>query len=462
MQQTLNLQQLRQKDLLMQQPEFNLFGTDGIRATLGTAPLTLEQLARLGKAIACWSQERYGPRPHIILAQDTRESCSFMKAALQSGLLLYPLNLYDAHVLSTPALCQNVQKQTLFHAGIMISASHNPYHDNGIKIIDANKGKLSLHDELRISALFQQLAGQPTDYSSCGSVTRYDDATTIYRTYVTTFFPPLFLRDTRIVIDCAHGATSQLAPPMFEHFGAQLITLNNQPNGKNINQDCGALYPQQLQAAVIEHDAHIGFAFDGDGDRVIAVNQHGEIKNGDDILAILLQHPAYKDTPALVGTVMTNHGFEKYIEAQNKKLLRTAVGDKYITDCLHKEQLLIGGEQSGHIILRDYLAMGDGLFTALRVAQVLTQTNDWAMHTFEKYPQLLLNIPIAVKKDLSSPVIANIIQDSKTKLHSGRLVVRYSGTENILRIMIEDQELGHAHYIGSLLSQALQKELSNA
>jgi phosphoglucosamine mutase len=281
-----------------------------------------------------------------------------------------------------------------------------------------------------------------------------------YIRHLRTFFNPLFLQGRKIVLDCANGATFELAPRIFTEFGATIIALHNKPNGTNINAHCGTLHPNDVQKAVMEHHADIGFAFDGDGDRVVAINHRGEIKNGDDILALLLDHPLYTTTSTVVGTIMSNHGLATFLSLRDIALERTPVGDRYIADYLVKNSLLIGGEQSGHIILRDYLDMGDGIFTALRILEVLIAHNNWEMSSFEKYPQLLINLPVAIKKELTSPSIAAIIAMGNNHLHQGRLVVRYSGTENVLRIMIEDSELTHAQHIGTVVSQALQKELA--
>ena len=215
-----------------------------------------------------------------------------------------------------------------------------------------------------------------------------------------------------------------------------------------------------MQVAIHKYNADVGFAFDGDGDRVIGVSRTGEIKDGDDLLALLLDHPEYRTTLCLVGTDMTNQGFISFLQKRNISLIRTKVGDKYIAQCLEQKQLMLGGEQSGHIIMRNYLDTGDGLFTALRVLEAMTVTHNWDMITFNKFPQLLISIPVAIKKDLSTPAIATIIEQGHAQLKSGRLVIRYSGTENVLRIMIEDDELSYVHQLGNYLSDALKQVLS--
>jgi Phosphomannomutase len=241
--------------------------------------------------------------------------------------------------------------------------------------------------------------------------------------------------------------------------GADIIALNTSPNGTNINNECGALHTTHLQQEVVKQHADIGFAFDGDGDRVIAVNRNGGAKNGDDIIALLSQHPLYMQQKTIVGTIMSNHGLELFLHAQGKHLVRTAVGDKYVAAYLNDHQNLLGGEQSGHIIMYDYLQTGDGMMTALRIIETIIMTNNWDMKTFERLPQILINIPVVHKRDLKDPDIASIITHYEQQLDSGRVIVRYSGTENLLRVMVEDTTQKAAQTIGTNLGKALQQKL---
>lgn len=445
----------------MSQSAENLFGTDGIRCQVGISPLTYDSLPLLGKAVGQWVYTKYGSKARILLGHDTRASVDFIKTSLQAGLLTYPLSVFDAQVISTPAICYLTQKNNLFDVGIIVSASHNPFQDNGIKIVDRLSGKLSLDDERAISRLFYNFSQMKpiTSYTTLGSTTYFTQAVDSYIKHCSSFFPSDLLSGLTVAIDCANGALSTIAPAIFSKLGASLISIHNEPNGININDTCGALYPEQVQKAVLAHNADVGFAFDGDGDRVIAVSRNGIIKNGDDILALLIHHPVYQASSFIVGTEMSNYGFEQFLTKQNKKLVRTPVGDKYIAQTLEQTHGLIGGEQSGHIILRDYLASGDGIFTALRLIQALKQTNNWDMESFEKFPQVHVNVTIQEKKDLKKDPFASIIAQSNTQLKSGRLVVRYSGTENILRIMVEDEEFEHAQDIGNSLARVLAQFL---
>lgn len=437
----------------------NLFGTDGIRTATGKSPLTMTELIQLGQAIALWAFNTYKCAPTILLAHDTRQSCSFIKAALKTGLLSQGATVHDAHVLPTPAVSTIMHAYDQFQCGIIISASHNPHHDNGIKIVDGKTGKLSESDEYEISRLFLQERFD-AHYDALGSDIPFTDAAQTYHTIISQLLTPNFLKDTKIILDCANGATAKLAPAIFTACGAHVITLHTAANGTNINDNCGALHPQDLQRAVIEHGAYAGFAFDGDGDRVIAVNSRGEIKNGDDMLVLLLEHPRYSASPALVGTVMTNQGLHALLEQKHKTLIRTPVGDKHVAQALVQERLLLGGEQSGHVIMRDYINTGDGIMTALRVLESMLLSGNHTMHTFERYPQVLINIPVTHKHDLASEPYASIIRASEAQLISGRVLVRYSGTEPLLRVMIEDKHEDHAYTIGNTLAQALQKELA--
>lgn len=437
----------------------NLFGTDGIRGTIGTSPFTIYELEKLGRACAFWACNKYGQAPTILLGHDTRISCSFVKSAFKSGFLQFPGTIIDGEVLPTPAVCQIIRHQPNFNCGIIISASHNLYHDNGIKIIDRITGKLSEQDELYISELFSTI-GDTHDYTSLGTETIDTSLQNVYKDALNSFFQPYFLKNTSIILDCAHGAMTTIAPKIFEYYGARLIVINNQPNGVNINKKCGVLYPQSLQEEVIKQKADFGFAFDGDGDRVIAVNHYGHIKNGDDILALLMQHAQYFYCSGVVGTIMSNKGLENFVTSLGKTFIRTAVGDKHVMHALQNHNYILGGEPSGHIILRDYLPISDGLYVALRILESVLQTKNYLMNTFNQIPQILVNIPVRTKINLDSPILQEIITEAKIALPEGRLIARYSGTEPCLRIMIENSNLEHAQNIAHVVTDHIKKAIS--
>jgi len=445
------------------------FGTDGIRGKADQHPFTPKTLFRLGKSIAKWCLNKHPDKqPLILIGHDTRQSCSTIKKNLLDGLKILPVKIVDGQVLPTPAICQLTKtdyfpQEYNFDCGIVISASHNPYQDNGIKLFETKTCKLSEKDEDSIIKNYEeQLTDKfPSDEKEQGTSiidTQYHSS---YKKTIQLFFAPKFLFGIKIVLDCANGATYKIAPDIFESFGAEIIPIAINPDGKNINEECGALFPQNVQTAISQNNADIGFAFDGDGDRVIAINKNGQIKDGDDLLAILTTHPKYKKSNTIVGTIMTNYGLEIHFDKQNKKLIRTKVGDKFVSAELLKENLPIGGESCGHIILNDYLNTGDGIFVALKTLETIIHTNNWIMTSFEKLPQVIINIPVTNKKDLSLPPFSDIIEKQKKELIKGRAVIRYSGTENLLRIMTEDIEHKSALKVADNLAKQLKKILKD-
>ncbi len=430
-----------------------LFGTDGIRGTVGISPFTYSELHKLGKAIGQWAQKRFGNTPTMLLGHDTRNSSDWVLNCLQSGLLLSPIDIYHAGIIPTPAVLKLIHTSKHFDFGIMLSASHNPYQDNGIKLIDSITGKCSDADEEAIMHIYQTMSNE--SYTNFGSVHHYPEAIHEYQSRIIKRCKDISFSDMKIVLDCAEGAAYQAAPSIFESLGATVIPIHDNPSGTNINAQCGALYPKQLSQAVIAHHADFGCAFDGDGDRMIMVNRKGDIQNGDNLLALLSEHEAYKYQTTIVGTIMANQGLESYLQARNKTLIRTPVGDRWVSDYLLKNQLLLGGEQSGHIILADYLPSGDGIMTAIRVIEAVQQTENWNMDTFTTYPQRLINIPVQRKKDLNEPAIIAIIEKYEKQLGDGRVYIRYSGTEPVLRIMVEDHDTHSVHAISTGLAQDL-------
>jgi Phosphomannomutase len=435
----------------------NIFGTDGIRNRFGVDFLTPENILVIGHALAQWAVQKYGPRPRLLMLHDTRNSCALVKAILQSSLLRYPVYILDAHVLPTPAALQLMDQHNLDGA-IIISASHNPYYDNGIKIFDRKVGKLHVCDEETISQLVLQAHTPALNVEKLG-VLEVSDGAAEYCHAIVKKFKPQFLTGVKIVLDLAHGAAYVTAPQIFTALGANVVTMNDSPNGLNINKNCGATATQGLQERVLAEKADFGFAFDGDGDRVMAVNRYGVLKDGDDILALLAQHAAYESEKVIVGTVMTNHGFDLWLAAHGKKLVRVAVGDKYIVERLELDGLVLGGEQSGHIIVKDLASSGDGVIAALRILESIFYTQNRDMLTFDHYPQVLVNVPVAVKKDLTCAPYSMIITRAEQRLAGGRIVVRYSGTENCMRVMVEAETRDEAAQIAHDVAQQLQQEL---
>lgn len=433
----------------------NLFGTDGIRSKVGSYPLTNENIFNLGKSICLWAKSKK-EIPTILVANDTRISSSWIKSCLKSGLLEYEIIVYDAQILPTPAVYNLVQKQKLFDFGIVITASHNPYHDNGIKLVEQNNFKLSEIDEQNISQIFLNKNFPEINYEKLGKSYFYQNGQEQYLSDILKYFRPNCLKNIKIAIDCANGATSQIAEKLFSNLGASTLIINDIPDGVNINKMCGATNTAKLQKFVLEQKADIGFAFDGDGDRIIAINKNGEIKDGDDIIALLSNNAEYKGNASIAATIMSNYALELFLKQNNKKLIRTAVGDKYVSNCLAKENQTLGGEQSGHIIMRDYLNTSDSLFASLRIIETIIQTGNWEINLYKKLAQSMVNLSVKSKKDLTKSPFINIISDHESKLNSGRIIVRYSGTEPLLRIMVEAQDLNVANESAVKLSQELK------
>lgn len=437
----------------------SFFGTDGIRARMGTDLFTQARSTDVAHAIASWLISTcITKKPRILIVHDTRQSCSYLKALFKTVFLSRSIDVFDAGVLPTPAAFFFL-KQHEYDCALIISASHNAWHDNGIKIINAY-GKLSAHDEQQINFFIEHPQHYIINYDQLGTDTVLDGVKNYIR-ILTGLFKNKFLHAQKIVLDCAYGSTSYVAPEIFSHYGAEVIALNTSPNGFNINDNCGSLHPGYLRQQVLAHQADIGFAFDGDGDRVIAVNRYGVIKNGDDILALLSLHPDYKHQKTIVGTIMSNIALELWVAKQQKLFIRTPVGDKHIAQALIQQDSVLGGEQSGHVILGNYIPSGDGILVALKLLEAMLMLNNPDMTSFTPYPQVLLTVPVKRKCDLSEGPYEQLINQAQQQLPSGRISVRYSGTEkNMLRIMVESEILQEAHAVAQLLAQNLQRELS--
>lgn len=435
------------------------FGTDGIRNKVGEHPFTQEGLRELGHAIAHWALAKYGDKASFLIAADTRYSGDWVKTQLVSGILSKPVTIYEGGILPTPALFHLLKDSHTYTCGIVISASHNPAEDNGIKLVDARTGKLTLEDETLIGRLINQKV-PAIDYTKLGRCQGYLEAAEDYKNKIISFFRSSFLKGHKIVLDCAHGATYQIAPAIFKALGAEVITVNAAPNGYNINEQCGPLHPESLQKEMLKQKALIGFAFDGDGDRVIAVNKQGIVKDGDDILACLIEHPDYRQSPALVSTIMANQGFEAHVKGLGKEFIRTAVGDKHVAEMLMQRGLSLGGEPSGHIILNNTISTGDGILVALKLLETILSNGNSQLVSFTKFPQVLINVPIKIQKSLQEPPLSDVIEACKERLRSGRVVVRYSGTEPLIRVMVEDADSEHTKALAHLLATQLRAVLS--
>jgi phosphoglucosamine mutase len=339
-------------------------------------------------------------------------------------------------------------------AALIVSASHNPAEDNGIKLFDQKNGKITIDDEQAITHYFYGNSIIMTHEQ--GSSTELPYARELYKQSLMQLFAHVRADHHHIVLDTAHGATSSYAESLFKATGARVSIIHNTPDGYNINLCCGSTFPHSLQEAVRFHGATLGFAFDGDGDRVIAVNKRGEIKHGDDILCLLLNHPHYEKSEAVVGTIMTNEGFAQHLSQQRIHLIRTAVGDRNISDMLQQKKLLLGGEPTGHTILKNHLYTGDGLLVALKVLETIVATNNTELITFKHYPQVAHKIFIKKRYNLYEEPFASIVEHARESCQNGRVVVRYSGTEPILRVMVETTDLAQAEKQCTHLAQKLE------
>ena len=437
------------------------FGTDGIRGDANNYPFDNHTLEAMGYAIALWAREKYASiQPHVLMGMDTRESGPRIKVALTRGLVRGGAFVVDGGVLPTPAVCNVALRSKRFDLGIVISASHNPYQDNGIKVFDARHTKLPAADEENL--LIAINAAVAADYRAPlvgGAAHSWPQALDTYVQDVCARFKPGFLAGQRVLIDAAHGATYQAAQRIFEQLGAEVTMLFAEPNGTNINDGCGATHPEALAAEVVKRNASIGFAFDGDGDRIVAVSAQGQIKDGDDILALLFGLPKYQAPEMVVGTVMSNQGLDAFFNEHGKRLVRTAVGDKYVAQAMQQEKALLGAEVSGHVIVGDYLLTSDGMVVALNVMESIILNHNQQLKTFNKYPQKLINVPVRDKKDLQTQPFAAIIAASQERLAGGRLLVRYSGTELLLRVMAEAPTRELAEAVAGEVAAQLKVEL---
>ena len=422
------------------------FGTDGIRGRVGDAPVTPDFMLKLGWATGKVFASEDGTKPTVVIGKDTRVSGYMLESALQAGLVAAGANVKLLGPLPTPgiALLTRTQKAD---AGIVISASHNPYFDNGIKFFNGQGSKLSDELELQIEAMIDSPM-ETVDSEQLGKASRIVDAAGRYVEYCKSTFPDdLSLKGMKLVIDCAHGATYHIAPAVFEELGATTVLIGATPDGYNINDGVGSTEPAALQARVVEEVADIGIAFDGDGDRLQMVNAKGQLLTGDDVLYVLAMHRlANGDSDAgIVGTLMTNMGLELALEAGGLRLARAKVGDRYVKELMVAEGWSLGGESSGHIICGDLSTTGDGVIAALQVLAAVRASEkslEALASGFNPLPQVLVNVRITKGFDLTAhPAIAEACRRVESELEGrGRLLLRPSGTEPVIRVMVEGDD----------------------
>ncbi|MFH1783089.1 MAG: phosphoglucosamine mutase [Candidatus Omnitrophota bacterium] len=449
-----------------------LFGTDGIRGMPGEHPLTDDIVFKLGKAssysLLCDHERKGIHRPiNIVIGKDTRLSGDKIEVMLSSGITSYEVNVKSVGVISTPGLAY-LTKELDADMGIMISASHNRAEENGIKFFSGAGYKLSQLEESRIEKL---VLDYKSDFDmskcNCGTVSFIYDAQDEYIDFLKRSVPGMDLKGQKIILDCAHGAVSDIAPRLFSEMGADVNSIHCEPNGKNINLDCGALHPHHTAKTVKKDKANIGFCFDGDADRLIVTDESGNILDGDYIIAIVGRHLMEKGRlpgNTVVTTVMGNYGLEESIRQAGGKLIRTDVGDRYVVEECLRNNLIFGGEQSGHIVFLEYSTTGDALITALQILSLMKETKkplSELAKCMKKYPQILLNVPVKEKRYIESlPLSSEIIRQAEERLGDrGRVLVRYSGTESLCRVMVEGEKEGLIKEIAHSIAKAIDKEI---
>lgn len=423
-----------------------LFGTDGIRSAVNESPMTPETVLKIGMAVGYLLREKEG-RNMILIGKDTRLSGYMIESALTSGICSMGMNVTLVGPMPTPGIAFLTRTLRL-DAGIVISASHNPFMDNGIKFFSSKGFKLPDELEKKIETLVkdEKLSKYRAKGSEIGKAYRLDDATGRYIEYIKSTIPKgITFEGMKIVVDCANGAAYKTTPWLLRELGAEVIAINDKPDGLNINANCGSLYIKELQKFVKLHNADVGIAHDGDADRTIFCDEKGRIVDGDQIMgmwAIEMKNSRTLKKNTVVSTVMSNLGFEKYLEKNDIKLIRTKVGDRFVVEKMLEGGYNLGGEQSGHIVFLDHNTTGDGPLTAVQVLYLMKKRNSPLSKLssgIKLFPQILTNVEVKHKQDINSiPEIIATIRSAEKKLYGiGRILVRASGTEPKIRIMVE-------------------------
>lgn len=437
------------------------FGTDGIRGAVGTHPITPDFMLKLGWAIGRVLGSEKGSK--ILIGKDTRISGYMMESALEAGLSAAGVDILLLGPMPTPAIAQ-LTRTLNAQAGIVISASHNPFCDNGIKFFSAEGTKLDDNIEFAIEAeLEKELAC--SESSSLGKASRINDAPGRYIEFCKNTFPSeLNLSGLKIVVDCANGATYHIAPKVFTELGAELISIGDTPDGMNINASFGSTHPENLQKEVLKHKADLGIAFDGDGDRLIMVDHTGELVDGDQLLYIMAMAAYAKGAlkGGVVGTLMTNLGLEHAFKKQEIPFSRAGVGDRYVMEQLLEKNWRLGGESSGHLICLEKTTTGDGIVAALQVSAAIVEQDKSLRELasgMEKYPMVLINVRVAEKPDLDNNAeIQTALSKAEAQLaDSGRVLLRPSGTESLIRVMVEGQKRELVESVAEELANVVKK-----
>lgn len=450
-----------------------LFGTDGVRGAVNVYPMNAEIALKLGQAAAIVltkhkrDERQRNEKPKVVIGKDTRVSGYIFEYALTAGLCSMGVDVYLVGPMPTPAIA-HLTKSFAADAGIMISASHNPASDNGIKFFDKGGYKLPdvIEEEIEKIVLENKIDTSKIHVEKVGKAYRIDDAKGRYVEYCKNTIFNQSLAGFKIVLDCANGAAYKVAPLILRELGAEVIVLSNLPDGFNINRDCGSLYPDMLKAAVLSHEADIGIALDGDADRVIFVDEKGEEVDGDEIIALSALFMKDKEmlmNNIVVVTEMSNMGFEEAMKNNRIEVIRAKIGDRYVIEKMKEVGAVLGGEPSGHIIFSQHITTGDGTISALQVLRIMKQTSkplSELKKCMEKYPLVLLNVDVKEKRSFEEiKGLSEAIQEVNSKLgENGRLIIRYSGTQNCCRIMIEgknkDEISEYAEKIADILKES--------
>jgi phosphoglucosamine mutase len=438
------------------------FGTDGIRGRTNAAPMTAEIAMKVGMAAGTYFM-RGAHRHRVVIGKDTRLSGYMVENALVAGFTSVGMDVVQFGPLPTPAVAMLTQSMRA-DLGVMISASHNPYYDNGIKLFGPDGYKLSDAAEGEIEALLANEIILP-DAVDIGRARRVEDARGRYIHFAKSTFPAqLRLDGLKVAVDCANGAAYQVAPSALWELGAEVIAIGINPNGKNINENCGSTAPALLQETVVASGAHIGIALDGDADRLIIVDEAGRVIDGDQLMALIgvsWARAGRLTGRGVVATVMSNLGLERYLKSEGLALERANVGDRYVLERMRGGGYNVGGEQSGHIILSDYATTGDGLVAALQVLAQLVATGKAAselLNLFDPVPQLLKNVRFAGGKPLDAPHVKAAIAEAESQLNgAGRLVIRPSGTEPLIRVMAEGDDAGQVTRLVDMICDAVKE-----
>ncbi|WP_289296532.1 phosphoglucosamine mutase [uncultured Reyranella sp.] len=444
----------------------SLFGTDGVRGRANTAPMTAEMAMRIGMA-AGQVFRRGAHRNRAVIGKDTRLSGYMLEQALTAGFLSVGVDVFLLGPIPTPAV-GFLTRSMRADVGVMISASHNPYEDNGIKLFGPDGFKLSDAVESRIQALVMSPSNMTlADAAAIGRAKRLDDVQGRYIEAVKASAPRgLDLSDLKVVVDCANGAAYRVAPTVLSELGAEVVRVGVSPDGFNINGNCGSTHPGVLQEQVVAHHAHIGICLDGDADRVIMVAENGQVIDGDQLMATIADQwmqGGRLSGGGVVATVMSNLGLERYLDARKLRLVRTQVGDRYVLERMRADGYNLGGEQSGHIIMTDHATTGDGLMAALQALAALIQTGKPAselFRAFEPVPQLLKNVRVAdATAALDSAPVARAIASGEDRLgKGGRILVRKSGTEPLIRVMAEGDDSDLVRSVVDEIIEALPRQ----